>query len=335
MSFVSRSGICTGLTLIVLAGALLAASPLQAASRRVMVLESIHVAPGEVLEQTTCIACSIHVEGVVDDSALLVLGRLRNEGEINGNAVVLGGSVISSGPIGGSAFVVGGTLQLQDDVGGDTVSVMGDLEVSDGNVRIGGDAWTVLGQQHGLTPQSVGGTNVQLGTSQIGRMLISGLVGGLALIMLFALGTVLALILLGHIVLGAERQAVMANACTRSPAGCFLVGLGSCFGLTVLSLMMSMLLPVSLPLVLLFLIISAIGYCGVAFAVGRNLLPRMRPLLASMLAGVLLAAVQLVPIIGWLLLAVMWNVAIGAAIMSGFGSSPDWLKDRATGQFAQ
>ena len=335
MSFVSRSRICTGLTLTVLANALLAASSLQAASGRVMILESIHVAPDEVLEQTTCIACSIHVEGVVDDSAFLMLGRLRNDGEINGNAVVLGGSVISSGPIGGSAFVVGGTLHLQDDVGGNTVSVMGDLEVSDDQVRIGGDAWTVLGRQHGLTPQSVGGSTVQLGTSQIGRMLISGLVGGLLLSGLLALGAVLALIVLGQIVLGSERLSVMADACTRRPAGCFLVGLGSCFGLAVLGLMMFMLLPVSLPLVLLFLIVSAIGYCGVAFTIGRNLLPRMSPLPASILAGVLLATIQLIPIIGWLLLAVMWNVALGAAIMSGFGSSPDWLKDRAAGQFAQ
>ena len=334
MSAVNHSRIYAGLVLLTLAGTLGAANSLQAASRRVMVLESIHVGPNETLDQTTCIACSIHVEGVVNDSALLMLGRLRNDGEIKGNAVVLGGSVISTGPIGGSAFVVGGTLQLQDEVGGNTVTVMGDLEVSGEDVTIGGDAWTVLGQQDGLTSQGVTGDVIHLGTSEIGRLLISGLVGGLLLAGVLALGAVLALTVLGYMVLGVDRLSVMADACTKSPASCFLLGLGTCFGLAVLGLMMSVLLPVSIPMALLSLAVSAIGYCGVAFAIGRNLLPKMRPVLATIFAGVLLAAVQVIPIIGWLVLAVLWNVALGAAIISGFGTSTDWLKDRAAGQFA-
>ena len=335
MRLVSGSRIRTDLALLTLASALLAASPLQAASRRVMVLESIHVAPDEVLEQTTCIGCSIHVEGVVNDSALLLLGRLHNEGEIKGNAVVLGGSVLSSGPIGGSALVVGGTLHLEDDLDGNVVTVMGDLEIGTSEVRIGGDAWTVLGQQNGLTAGSVAGNVTRLGTPSIGRMLISGLVGGLLLLGLLALAIVLTLSLLGYVLLGVQRLTVMADACTQTPAACFLVGLGTCFGLAVIGLMMSMLLPVSLPMVLLFPIVSVIGYCGIAFAIGRNLLPRTRPLLATMSGGVLVAAVQLVPIVGWLVLVVLWNVALGAAIMSGFGISSDWLGAKAAGQFAR
>ncbi len=334
MRLVSGSRIRTDLALFALASALLAASPLQADARRVMVLESIHVAPDEVLEQTTCIGCSIHVEGVVNDSALLLLGRLHNEGEIKGNAVVLGGSVMSSGPIGGSALVVGGTLRLEDDMDGNAVTVMGDLEVGANDVRIGGDAWTVLGQQNGVTSGSVAGSITRLDTPSIGRMLVSGLVGGLLLLGLLALGIVLTLSLLGYVLLGVQRLTVMADACTQTPAACFLVGLGTCFGLTVIGLMMSMLLPVSLPMVLLFPIVSVIGYCGLAFAIGRNLLPSTRPLLATVCGGVLVAAVQLVPIVGWLVLVVLWNVALGAAIMSGFGISSDWLSAKAAGQFA-
>jgi len=152
---------------------------------------------------------------------------------------------------------------------------------------------------------------------------------------LLALAIVLTLSLLGYILLGVQRLTVMADACTRTPAACFLVGLGTCFGLAVIGLMMSMLLPVSLPMVLLFPIVSAIGYCGLAFAIGRNLLPSTRPLLATVSGGILVAAVQLVPIVGWLVLVVLGNVALGAAIMRGFGISSDWLSAKAAGQFAR
>ena len=88
-------------------------------------------------------------------------------------------------------------------------------------------------------------------------------------------------------------------------------------------------------MVLLFPIVSVIGYCGLAFAIGRNLLPSTRPVLATMSGGLLVAVVQLVPIVGWLVLVVLWNVALGAVIMSGFGISSDWLSAKAAGQFAR
>lgn len=335
MGLVSGSRIRTVLALLTLGSALLAASSIQAASPRVRVLESIHVAPNEALEQTTCIGCSIHVEGVVNDSALVLLGRLHNEGEIKGSAVVLGGSALSSGPIRGSALVVGGTLHLEDDLDGNAVTVMGDLEIGAGDVQIGGDAWTVLGQQNGLKPGSVAGSVTRMDTPSVGRMLISGLVGGLLLLGLLGLGIALTLSLLGYVLLGVQRLTVMADACAQTPAACFLVGLGTCFGLAVIGLTMSMLLPVSLPMVLLFPIVSVIGYCGLAFAIGRNFLSSTRPLLATMSGGVLVTAVQIVPIVGWLVLVVLWNVALGAAIMSGFGISSDWLSEKAAGQFAR
>ena len=335
MTLVTRARICKHLALLTLSGTLLTASALEAASQRLMVLESIHVAQNEVLEQAICIACSIHVEGVVNDSALVLLGRLQNDGEIKGNAVVLGGSAMSLGPIGGSAFLVGGTLHLQDKIDGNAVTVMGDLEVAASDVKVGGDAWTVLGQQRGLAADSVTGSIRRFDTATISRMLVSGLVGILLLLGLLALAAALALNLFGYMLLGAERLTVMADACTRTPAICFLIGLGTCFALSVIGLMLSILLPVSLPVLGLFLVVSAIGYCGLTFAVGRNLLPKSRPLLATMFGALLVGAVELIPIVGWLVLSVLWSVAIGAAIMSGFGSSADWLSSRTAGQLTR
>ncbi len=99
--------------------------------------------------------------------------------------------------------------------------------------------------------------------------------------------------------------------------------------------MLSMLLSVSLPVLGLLLIVSAIGYCGLAFVIGRNPLPRSRPLLATVFGGLLVGTVELIPIIGWLVLIVLWSVAIGAAILSGFGNSADWLSSRTAGQLTR
>jgi len=53
--------------------------------------------------------------------------------------------------------------------------------------------------------------------------------------------------------------------------------------------------------------------------------------LATMFAAAVTIVIQMVPLVGWLTLLVIWNVAVGAAIMSGFGKTADWLAMRAEG----
>ena len=321
------------LALVAISGTSFVSPAAYGADRHFAILESIHVEPGGTLRQVTCIACTIRVEGVVEDSVFLVLGQLDNSGAINGDAIVIGGTGVSEGSIGGNAFVVAGTLRLLNNVVGNLIAVISTIELAEQDGRVGGDVWTVIGTHSGLSPDSVGGTIDHLGGNTVGRIILSGLVGGLLAIVLMIFAALLTLNAIGYALLGTDRLRIIADAFTGNAAMCFLLGVGTCFALAVIVLMMSMLLPVSLPVLVVFLVVSATGYCGLAFGIGRNLLPRLRPILATLAASVLMIGIQIIPLIGWFVLVMLWNIAVGAAILSGFGTSSDWLAKRATGRF--
>lgn len=310
---------------------LLAARPAAADNRRFVVAESVHVGPGETLDTVACLACSIQVDGVVEDSAFLIFGELQNRGTIEGDAIVIAGSLENAGPIGGDATVVAGTMRLREDVSGDAVTVLGNIEVEGPDVNIGGDAVTVIGRLTGSFPSSVGGVIEQVGGDRVGRLALSGMIGAILLLALASVVVLLTLNLLGYFILGTKRLATMADTLVGNAAVCFLLGLGTCFALVVIGLIVAMLLPVSLPIVLLLVLVSVVGYSGLTFGVGRNLFSHLKPLTASLLAALVVIVIQMIPIVGWLALPLIWNIAIGAAVLSGFGTGTNWLTARAQG----
>ena len=314
MNRVHRSPARYGIVLGALAACIAAAGPANADDHRIVIGESVYVGPDEVLDQVTCVFCSIHVEGVVKDTAFLVLGELENRGEIEGDAVVIVGE-----------------MRLHGDVGGDALAVMGNIQKGSEDVRIGGDAVTVLGSQSGISPGDVGGQIEQIGGEQVGQIVVLGLVIVLFLLGLLVFLVLMAMNLIGYVVLGPERVRTIANTLSGNAAMCFLGGLGTCFALAVVGLIVAMILPVSLPMILVFFVFSVVGYCGVTFWIGRNLFSGRGQLTATIAAATLIIVLQLVPIIGWLVALVLWNIAIGAAVLSGFGASTNWLVSKAGG----
>lgn len=302
-----------------------------AAESRLMIGESIHVLPDERLDSVMCFACSILVEGVVEDSAVVILGELTNQGAIQRDALVIIGALESAGAVGGDAVAVAGSMDLQNDVGGNAVAILANLAVEAAGVNIGGDIVTIMGELGGSFSGSVGGAVRQVGGSRVGQLLLSGMLGALVLAALGFAVLALALNLLGYFLLGTKRLATIADSATGNAAVCFLIGLGTCFALLVIGLIVAMLLPVSMPIALLLSVVSVVGYSGLTYGVGRNLFPHLSPLAATVFAGLLLVAAQLIPFVGWLVLPVVWNIAIGSAVLSGFGTSPDWLTERAYG----
>ena len=63
--------------------------------------------------------------------------RLRASGSVEGNARLMGGSVRVDGPVGGSLMATGGTIALNAPVGGDVRMTAGDIDFGD-DARIGG-----------------------------------------------------------------------------------------------------------------------------------------------------------------------------------------------------
>ena len=318
--------------LVAVAAALLTPVPARAHNHRFMIGESIRVGPDDTLEQATCIFCSIYVEGMVQETAFLVLGRLVNQGTIAGDAVVIGGQLESSGSVRGNTVVVAGNMDLSGEVGGDAIAIVGNSVARGESVRIGGDALTVMGRKEGFTPDKVAGNIEHFGGESIGRLVLSGLIGALVL---FAIGTfcvLMAMNVLGYFILGTKRLEVIASTVSGNSPACFVLGLGTCFALTIIGLIVAMLLPVSVPMLLMFFILSAVGYCGMAYGTGRNLFGRFKPVTSAVVGAALIVFVQLLPVVGWLVMVVLWNVAIGAAVMSGFGTSTDWLTARTEGR---
>ena len=303
-----------------------------AESLPILIGESIHVEEGTTLDHVICVACSIRVDGEITDAATVVFGSLVNHGTIRGNAVVLGGSLESGGPIGGNAVIVLGAMRLLDRVGRDAFAVMGTIDMDGSRAMVAGNLVSVLGGASSAPPNSVSGQIQEFGAIQVGLLAMSGVLGALILAALGVFGVLMALTGLGYITLGLKRLEAIADAFTGNIAVCFLTGLGTCVALIVIFLVAAMLVPLAIPLLLLFVVLSVVGYCGVMFGIGRNLFSRPNPFLATMLAAALTIVIQLVPLVGWLTLLVIWNVAVGAAIMSGFGKAPDWLATRAEGR---
>ena len=320
-----------GIALAAMAGFHLAARPAGAAESRFAIGDSIYVGPEDTLGRVTCIACSIRVDGTIEGQAYQFLGTLVNNGTIEHSAIVIGGSIQSGGNIGGLAMVFGGTLRLAGEVGGDAITVGGGLEVEDPAASIGGDAITIAGNQEGIDKSRVGGAVKRFGSAKSAQLIASGIVAAIVLIAVAVYLVLFALNGLTYFVLGTTRLEVIGKALAEHAPTCFLIGLVTSIVLGVVALLVAILLPLSLPMLVAFTILSVVGYCGLSFSVGQNLFSGLRPLSATQLAATLIFVIQFVPVVGWIATTVLWNVAIGGAVMSGFGTSPDWLTARAEG----
>ena len=296
-----------------------------------MIGETIYVGPDETLDSVACIWCSIRVEGTVRDGALLVLGNLENNGTIEGDAVVIAGNVDSSGHLGGSALLILSRMQLRSKVGGGLIAVMGEVEFRGSEAVISGDLLTVAAEISNASPDSIGGAVKQVGGDAIGRILIWSATGVFVGLTLGALLVLTAMNVLAYAILGKKRLTTIADTLGGNAMICFLLGLGTCFALVVIGLVAAMLLPISLPLLFVLVVLLLVGYSGVTFGIGRNLFGRLKPLTATIAATVLLVIIQMVPLVGWLIMAIVANIAIGAAVQSGFGTSTNWLNLQVDG----
>ncbi len=305
---------------------------LDAQDRRIMVGESIHIRAGESVPEAACVACSIHIDtdGVVTGDAVVVLGSLENRGRVEGDTIVIGGAIESWGTVLGKSVVIGGNMRLLSDIAGDAIAILGSIDTTSSEALIGGDAVLVIGRQSGLTQNNVEGSIEDLPGGRFGTLLLSGLVAGLTVTLSVIFATLLALNALGYLILGSRRTQTVANTLKGNALACLAGGTGTCLVLIAAALMLAILFPVAIPILAVLAVMSVIGYCGVTFFVGRNLFPKRSEFVAMLLAGAVVIAIQLIPVVGWLILIVVWNIAVGATVLSGFGTSTDWLARRTS-----
>jgi len=294
---------------------------------RVMFAEDIYVGPDEVVDTVVCIACSVRIDGVVEEQVVVIAGGLSISGRVDGDVVVVAGGLDSSGPIDGDVVVVAGGAKLGADVGGDTVAVMGGIRLAPG-VTLDGDAVVVFGEISGRDHAVVRGQVEEVGGEAMAPIAISGILIAIAIFVVAALLFQPILVLVGFALLKEPRLRVLADTAAQRGGLSFLVGIGTSMALFFANIIVVLTFPIPFPVFLLFIAISIVGYCGVSYWVGRSILRNSSALAAAFTGAVLITFIQLIPVIGWMVCFVFWNIAIGSTVLSGFGTSTDWLMSR-------
>ena len=296
-------------SLLLLAGSLEA----QARQDRVAVGENLRVEAGETVHDAVCVLCSIVIEG-----------------NVKGDAVAIGGNLTISGTVAGDAVAVAGSLELGGDVGSDATAIGGNLRLRHG-ADVAGDATAVLGRVMGVGQARVGGQVTSVRT--VVPIVASGLVILLIFCLLAALVIQPLLALLCSAILGEKRLAVLAETARRRAGMSFLLGLGvvvSSFLFSILSAIIPLWIPgLQFPFSGVMLVLAVVGYAGLSYWVGRGLASGTGPLMAVLLGAILITILQPIPIVGWLAGFIFFMMALGVPLLSGFGTSPDWLTRRA------
>jgi hypothetical protein len=279
--------------LLIVALALLALAPEAAPVRAqeiTRVGEDIHVAAGETASQVSCVRCSARIDGRVTGDVAVVMGSLEINGEVGGDVAAVMGHI---------------SLGADAEVRGDILAVLGRLDRHP-SARVRGDV------------QVIGAGMAGLG---LGMMLLAALVFGAVLFLL--------LVLACYALAGQQRIETVA-ATVRTRAGmALLAGLGTAV-VAVVALFIAAYLGPAAPILALLVALLCfgavlVGYTGLSAWLGRAVSSRAAPLGAVMIGVILIILIQAVPVIGWAVGLVFAVLAVGAAVLSGFGSSTDWL----------
>ena len=286
--------------------------PAQQRQDRITVGQHLRIDSGETVGDVLCMLCSIVVEG-----------------SVSGDVVALVGHLTVAGDVGGDAVAIAGDAEVSGEVSRDVTAVVGDVRVRPGG-QIGGDATAVLGRVSGVKQGRVGGDVTSV------RSVIPIVASGILVLLLVCLLAVLIiqplLALLSAAVLGENRLRVLAETARRRAGLSFVLGLGvvvASFLLSVISAFIPLWIPgLQFPFSAVGFVLAVVGYAGISYWVGRGLASRAAPLLAVLLGAVLITILQPIPIVGWLIGFIFFMISLGVPLLSGFGTSPDWLTAR-------
>jgi hypothetical protein len=252
----------------------------------------------------------------------------------------------------GDAVAIGGNVDVYGHVAGEAVAVGGSIHARDGS-RIDGGAVAVGGSVHREPGATIGGEIVETGFSP--PLVLFGPWGWAQPIVLLV-GAVIAwgFIALLSVLLFRERLEVMAAALPVYPARAVLYGLVG-FALTPAALLAAVVVAafvsavlaitlVGIPLIpvvgagLIALIVAGFvlllaGAVGVWLSIGKAVAtslkkPGLHPVWATLIGLVLVAVAIQLPVIGSLVLLTFIVFGFGLAIMTGFGTNPEWAHGR-------
>lgn len=261
---------------------------------------------------------------------------IEDDTELNGNLVVFGGTVVSDGNVNGDVVIIGGQVELDENsvVNGDVVTIGGQVERAEGSVVEGevlNNVAPELDLPNGRVPPDINVPDVQIPNEiNVGfnPFWEFGRVFGSALIVSF-LGILATLFF-------QERLDRVSQAIVTQPLMTSSIGL-----LTIVVMIVAALTLILLPVVGLGLIPLAFAWLFGVISMGQEIGDRFARALRQDWAPVvttglgtfvlvfLVASVQslheLVPFLAcvtWILPALIGLLAIGAVVVTRFGSRP-------------
>ena len=251
--------------------------------------KSIEVGPEESVGDAVCIGCSIHIVGTA-----------------SGDLVAIGGAISVEGTVRGDAVVVGGNLRM-----GPNALIHGDVNVTGGNL------------------QRAPGSTVEGEVSNVAKF--HGLSGMLwilfvPLIATLVCGVVVAVLCFA--VAGEHRIQTVAATLREQPGLTLLAGVCVVVAFIVVMSIVPWTGPLSPVLAILAFVAltlaCVVGYTGVSAWAGRGIANAEGTIGAVVAGAVIVGLLQLLI----LPIAVFGLLALGAAVLSGFGTHSEWLLER-------
>jgi hypothetical protein len=248
------------------------------------ILRGIVVESGETVGDVLCVACNVRVRGHVTGDVITFGGNVSIEGLVDGDVVAMGGRIDlrSRGKIDGDAVAIGGYINgsSETSIGGDRFSAP--------YAVIPGQNWPPIW----------------------GSLLLA------AVNFLF--------VLFAFVVLQLRRVENIAQVIRhRTP-------LAVLTGIVTLLLFLGLILLcghlgrvgdwVELVVLALFIVIAAAGAAGVGFSVAKFAFPNMKGVGMTLAGTLALTLLEIVPLFGFVVFAVGLLLALGGALISGFGS---------------
>ncbi len=250
-----------------------------------------------------------------------------------GDAVAFGGSVTVDGSVEGDVVAFGGGADINGSVAGDVVVFGGDLRLGAG-ASVGGDVVVFGGSVHRDPTATIGGEVKQFGGFWIFG---AGTIGILGLLLVIGSVFGIVLYLLCYAIAGRPRIETITAVASRNLMNAALYGLGivavgvalilgAAFGLSGGARVL-VLVAVGLCL----LVVAMVGNTAVALWLGRTVAKSAGPVGAIALGALLLILIQFVPLAGALAHIFLQLVGLGAAALTGLGSSPGGMQENVFG----
>jgi len=245
-------------------------------------------------------------------------------GETANEVVCFRCSVKVEGAITGDLAVFAGSLEVKGKVAGDVAVFLGNVRLGDG-AEVSGDI-AVFGGKIDRDPGArVSGEVVAMPNL-------------LWLILFFAfLGLVITLVLVAitYAAAGERRIGTIAQVVRERTGVALLIGLAACVGFVVLIIIFAMMGPAApiliLVLIAIVVVTSLVGFTGVSSWMGSSVAKSAGPFAAVMLGAVLITLIQAIPLLGALAGIVFTFLALGSALLTGFGTHTNWLLERVSG----